>query len=146
MGKFLTELDVRLCKEETVGENELWELISPLVYQSNTVGIIVVPAGFKTDFASVPRVPIAFWLTGGLAKKAAVLHDYLYALPHVTIAGTCNEVTRSEADKVLLGAAIDGIRQHGDGFFTAIKNQWGFLKARMMWLAVRVCGSSHWER
>lgn len=37
----------------------------------------IVPDGFETDFASVPRLPLAYWLTGDTAHMSAVLHDYL---------------------------------------------------------------------
>lgn len=40
---------------------------------------IVIPRGFVTDFASVPRVPLAYLLAGGIGEKAATLHDWLYA-------------------------------------------------------------------
>lgn len=38
-----------------------------------------VPEGFVTDLASVPRIPIAYLWLGGRGKKAAVVHDWLYA-------------------------------------------------------------------
>jgi hypothetical protein len=43
-------------------------------------GIIVIPAGFETDFASIPRV---FWNILppiGQYLEAAVVHDYLYSM------------------------------------------------------------------
>lgn len=57
---------------------------------------IDVPAGFETDFASVPRV---FWNIlppTGSYGKAAVIHDYLYRIPWLA--------TRTQADAVLLEA------------------------------------------
>src|SRR5437868_748210 len=45
---------------------------------AGSVQPIVVPAGFVTDFASIPR---AFWSgmsPHGQYSRAAVLHDYLY--------------------------------------------------------------------
>jgi hypothetical protein len=57
-----------------------WRLTDEFVYDSDVAHArIVVPAGFVTDFASVPRIPIAFWLVGDTAHAAAVVHDYLYA-------------------------------------------------------------------
>jgi hypothetical protein len=40
---------------------------------------ICVPEGFETDLASVPRLPIAYMILGGRGKRAAVVHDWLYA-------------------------------------------------------------------
>lgn len=37
-----------------------------------------IPAGFTTDLASVPRVPLAYGMFGGRARRAAILHDFLY--------------------------------------------------------------------
>jgi hypothetical protein len=70
--KFRTQLHV-------VKDNGSWRLIVPFVVK---VGgeTFVVPPDFETDFASVPRVPLAYWFAGNTAHKAAVLHDYLYSI------------------------------------------------------------------
>ena len=55
--------------------------------------VITVPAGFETDFASVPRV---FWRVvppWGRYSWAAVVHDYLYY---------SGLFTRAQADKIFL--------------------------------------------
>ena len=45
-----------------------------VVIKDNTkLETITIPAGFKTDLASVPRLPFAYWLTGGTANRPAVL-------------------------------------------------------------------------
>jgi len=56
-----------------------WIVKNDLVYQD--AGIekpIVVPRGFVTDFASVPRSVWSIYPTTGPYTAAAVLHDYLY--------------------------------------------------------------------
>lgn len=138
MGRFLTPLRVELIAHDPAK----WKLTDPLIYDSKTVGKIIVPEGYITDFASVPRVPIAYLLTGGLAHAAAVVHDFLYTSPHET--GTGRIVTRAEADRVLLGAAVDGMRLCGDGFVTAVRNQLRYTRARIMWVGVRIGGRGHW--
>lgn len=50
----------------------------PFRYQSDLGGLITVPDGFKTDFASVPRVPVVYDVLGDVAHEPAVIHDYLY--------------------------------------------------------------------
>jgi hypothetical protein len=92
MSKFITELDVKEINDS------VWMLDSPLIFESDLCGKIVVLAGFQTDFASVPRLPIFFTLFGDRAHCEAVLHDYLYRIDSVP------EVCRSEADKVFLEA------------------------------------------
>lgn len=80
----------------------------------------VIDAGFVTDFASVPRVPIAFTLFAGKAKKSAVLHDWLY---------TTKPFSRAECDKAFLCA----MEAEGLGFFTR----------HAMYRGVRIGGGRH---
>jgi hypothetical protein len=82
---------------------------------------VTVPKGFLTDFASVPRLPFAYWFTGGLGDRAAVLHDYLYAL----------KVPRAWADAA---------------FHAALKadNVSGWRRA-LMYAGVRLGGGSHYD-
>lgn len=62
---------------------------------------ITVPAGFETDFASIPRV---FWTIlppTGKYGKAAVIHDYLYV-----IGGDLppDKFTKADADRIFYDA------------------------------------------
>ena len=82
----------------------------------------VIDAGFVTDFASVPRVPIAFTLFAGKAKKSAVLHDWLY---------TTKPFSRLEADNAFLCA----MESEGLGWFTR----------HAMYRGVRIGGGSYWR-
>lgn len=60
-----------------IPERVLWKLEAPLIYQGKKERF-VVPAGFITDFASVPRILWWIFPPYGEFTKAAVLHDYLY--------------------------------------------------------------------
>lgn len=122
MSRFLTPLDVQL---EDDAENEgrgSWRLDSPLVYQSDVAKeTFTVPAGFVTDFASVPRLPVAFLLAADSCHEAAALHDWLY---------TTHPVDRATADAILREAsAVTGAPA------------W---RAWLMWAGVRVFGGAHW--
>lgn len=56
-----------------------WTLNRRLRYFSAVTGKrYTVPGDFNTDFASVPRLPVAYMLTANTAHQAAVLHDWLY--------------------------------------------------------------------
>lgn len=114
MAKFLTDLDV-ICINDGC-----WKLDFPLQYESDIVGVVEVPKGFETDFASVPRVPIFFTLFGGRAHREAVLHDYLYRIDAKPT------VERRQADEVFLEA----MRERGKG--------WAVRYA--MWAGVRLGG------
>ena len=62
-----------------------WKLTDRLVYYSALLDTtICAPAGFVTDFASVPRLPVAYWLFGGKADSPAGIHDLLYRWPFVS--------------------------------------------------------------
>ena len=65
-----------VVREVDRGDGSRWRLVEPLAYQGRDE-LFVVPTGFETDFASVPR---AFtWLIPryGRYTKAAILHDFL---------------------------------------------------------------------
>ncbi len=65
-----TDLTVRRVDATT------WAIVDALVYRGNR-DRFVVPAGFRTDFASVPR--LVAWLIPryGTYTLAVVLHDWL---------------------------------------------------------------------
>ena len=87
---FLSQLDVVLLDEQS----GRWVIDSPLVYFSEVAGEkITVPKGFDTDFASVPRIPIAYLLYANRGRRAAVVHDYLYRIGYRTRA-TCDAIFR----------------------------------------------------
>lgn len=96
---------------------------SPFVYQSDVaMETFTVPEGFRTDLASVPRLPLAYMLFGGVADEAAVVHDYLYSE---------RLVSRKMADDVFDEAM-------------KVKGIWAWRRWPM-WFGVRLFGGSHWE-
>jgi hypothetical protein len=81
MAKFLSYL---VLKDVT---DDVWELHEPLIYESDILGRIEVPAGFQTDLASVPRVPIVYEQWGNRSHYESVIHDFLYredSIPQAT--------------------------------------------------------------
>lgn len=110
MGRFLTDLQVKEISRGGLFKRARYQLIAPLIYQSNTVGVIVVDESEITDFDSTPRVPIFYWLLGDRGKAAAVLHDHLYSFLHELIRGTGLVVDRATADKILRGATYECLR------------------------------------
>ena len=83
-----------------------WKLTDRLVYYSALLdATICAPAKFVTDFASVPRLPIAYWLFGGKADSPAGIHDLLYRWPFVS---------RIMADRVF----NEAMREEGKTIFT----------------------------
>ncbi|WP_335978616.1 DUF1353 domain-containing protein [Fusobacterium polymorphum] len=82
--------------------------------------LIHIPAGFKCDLASVPRIFRNIINTYGDHTRAAVIHDWLYRNGHKL------GVSRKEADKVFLAV----MKEQGVGFF----------KRQLMYRAVRTFG------
>jgi hypothetical protein len=75
-------------------DGEEFILTQPYRYVVGRSGLAVeVPAGFVTDYASIP--PIGRWLLGkqGRYSRAAVVHDYLY---------WSRMCTRAQADNLML--------------------------------------------
>jgi len=119
MNGFSGDLAVKLITDD---ESGLWELTAPLSFTSVVAGCtITAPAGHRTDFCSVPRVPLAYDMLANRARKAGTLHDRLY-LTH--------ELPREVADQVLREMLLqDGV---------------GEFEAQEFFAAVRMFGGSHW--
>ena len=102
-----------------------WTLLEPFTYHigfKDSGNSITVPAGFVTDFASVPNPLRGFIPQWGIYGKAAVLHDYIY-LTH--------DLTRLEADNLFLEAMV------------ALNTpRW---QRTVMFLAVRIFGFLSWK-
>jgi hypothetical protein len=98
-------------------DDDRWALVDDLVYQGSWERF-VVPAGFRTDFATVPR-PVV-WLVPrfGAYTLAAILHDWL-----------CSEGIRS-------GAVTS---RQADGIFRRVMREAGVpvLRRWLMWAGVR---------
>ncbi|MBF6071205.1 DUF1353 domain-containing protein [Nocardia farcinica] len=95
-------------------DGTFWRLAQPLVYRGASQEF-TVPAGFRTDFASVPRALVWLIPRYGAYTRAAILHDYL------------------RAGAVVRAADADGIfRRSLREFGVSVPRRW------MMWAAVRV--------
>jgi len=129
MGKFVTKLRVEKLTEKN------WELLEALIYKSETLDdYILVPKGFVTNFASVDRWPIIYWLFGGVGDEAATLHDWLYSTLCPLI------ITRAKSDKIFRGVIIESLTKDGMAKWRAVS------KAYAMWAGVRLGGASHWKK
>lgn len=109
-----------------VGGRAIYRLLDDLVYQRDNEHLIIIPKGFQTDFASVPRVPIVFMLYGDRAHHESTLHDYLYRTNSIPI------VTRAEADNYFKEAMISRGKS------------WGIYYP--MYLGVRLGGGSAYHK
>lgn len=118
---FISELDLRAYKP---GE---WIVLRDLVWVDFTGPgdrkRIVVPRGFITDLASIPRPLRGVLNQNGPSRRAGVLHDYLY----------CSQpCSRSEADGLFRFAlACDGV---------------GPVTRTTFWSGVRAGGWIYWNK
>jgi len=103
--------------------------IDDTLYQTYKIKLgkynIEIPAGFKTDYASIPRFLLPFFVKYQKAyKKASVIHDWLYWLqkPH----------TRAVADKIFYDAMYLG--------------EIPSFKRNFIYWGVRCFGAKAWNR
>lgn len=114
--RFLTPLVVER-------DGGMWKLVYPLEFESASLGRgVTVPAGFRSDFSSVPRLPFAYWLFGGVADEAAVVHDFAYS--------GALKVSRKQADELFSEAS-------------AAMGVAGWRRGAMK-LGIRLFGASHY--
>lgn len=94
MNRFQTKL-VLVCHPGLPINSRPYEVAAPLIYRTSELpdlGVIVVPAGYRTDFASIPRIFWRLMPPGGQYREAAVVHDYLCdAEPKI-----CNHIAAAE--------------------------------------------------
>lgn len=121
-----TPAEVRARKSEV----QLYRLLTDFTVVVPEVGRITVPAGFVTDFASIPRLVWA-WLSpeDPVVLFPSIVHDYLYSIKG-EIEGS-PAISRERADQVLRDAMIAcGARSS---------------QAWVVYHAVRVGGASNWN-
>lgn len=121
----------------SISGREMIELVEPLHWhvggpEGETV--ITVPAGFRSDFASIPWGVRNLFPAFGPWALAAILHDYLYLTE-----GEGGRWTRKFADEQFREAmeAIAAARPDGQ------PPAW---KRAIMYRAVRVGGAGGWGR
>jgi hypothetical protein len=99
-----------------------WLLLSPLPYVTERGIRYVVPAGFATDLASIPRLLRPLFDRNDASRAPSVLHDWLYH---------AQQTTRAEADSLFLEA----LKRSGVGF----ARRWA------MYAGVRAGGWMYWR-
>lgn len=137
--KFYLPLVLELLEEKPKAVYLLKENFTAAIWndEGEAAVICTIPKGFYTDLASVPRVPFAYMLFGGIGQKAAVLHDGLYSRWHEikTLAipdNTAVELTREDCDEIFREA----LKACGVGI----------VKRNLMYRAVRLFGGSYFKK
>src|SRR4051812_48133804 len=125
MAGFLSKLELEYI------DGRKWKITQPFDYclgEANSNLRVRVPAGFITDFASIPEILWNILPPTGSYGKAAVIHDWLYTHRTVMLKGSVKLlggqrsvpfeaqrlVTRLDADRALL----EGMQVLGTGIVT----------------------------
>jgi len=97
-----------------VGEHDkraIWEIQETFVYYIGSLdsdSFIEVPAGFQTDFATIPKAFWSIFPPTGKYTKAAVVHDYLTAnkgeIIMIIMNGEVRLFSKKESDLIFLEA------------------------------------------
>lgn len=111
------------------------QLVQPLLFEDDEFKI-EVQAGFYTDYASVPRLPIIYWLYGNRAHRGAVVHDYGYRKD--------SKIWSKKKDDWIYNPS----RSLVDYIFKKcnIASGYPYYVYQGMWLGVRLGGSSSYHR
>lgn len=116
---FLTDLIVKI-----VGVNHV-QLTEPFKYESDTLGLVItIPAGFISDFESVP-------LIRGCSRRAGIIHDYLCRIDSSPV------VTKAIAADVYLEAMSYRDSLLNDSWYTRYKRVlWRTIKSHTVRVAI----------
>ena len=110
-----------------------FQLKSDFIITHTKYGTLAIPAGFWTDYASVPKIFHAIISPVGRTRRAAVLHDWLYYSQKYNN----KPILRREADKIFYDALVNCIPKE------ARINR--FI-AWNMYQAVKFCGYKAWNK
>lgn len=126
MSGFTTDyVDVRIYRWKK-NNSDMNELLKPLTYICPDGTEITVPKGFKTDFASIPRIFRTLIPPTGKWTNASICHDFLYS------EGYKLGISRKKADKIFYDAMID--------------SHVARITANIMWFCVRAFAYFHYRR
>lgn len=119
-----------------IEHGDYWRLLEPLIYEGN-VDRWVIPAGFVTDFASIPAIFQPLLPPTGRHNRAAVLHDYLYRVAVGKIPSRRDWVAGPDADFHSLPPWLS--RRDADRIFLRAMRELDVTpwRARSMYLGVR---------
>ena len=97
---------------------------------------LYIPEEFITDLASVPRLPLTWYIAGGRAIRPALPHDFAYQFGYFLLAGGGKlAVARDQADTVIHEACLADPISGADDRITA----------GLIYSAVRVGGRGVWN-
>lgn len=129
--------------------NDLYEVKEDIIYNVFG-GQLIVPKGFKTDLASIPKFINCIIPKRGLYDAGAILHDFLYSEYSIY------DINREDSDKIfeyiihLCGVPKDlslkmyySVRAFGESHFSYIKLNGNKPLERVAFIDKRECYLSY---
>jgi len=95
-----------LARTEDLEDGIHARLLEPLAYTTKDGWRITVPAGFVTDFASIPRLLYVLIPPRGRYNRPAIVHDFLYHYAPIDPM-TGKPCTQARADSIIREACED---------------------------------------
>ncbi|HPE06252.1 MAG TPA: DUF1353 domain-containing protein [Smithellaceae bacterium] len=121
------------------GSTTIHKVHEPLYYIDEQGRLWFIPIGFETDLASIPRIPVVWFLWGDRVHREGVLHDFAYRKDSYYFVRNASgvwikvdkQISRSEADDLLFEAIRSESPCHkGEPFWVSYP----------VWAGVRVGG------
>lgn len=108
-------------------KKNFWKLAGEMSYSSEYLnGRVVIPEGFVTDLASIPRIFTPLIPIAGRHRLAGILHDYMYAT------GGCYGLFSRETCDIVFLEAMEHL---------GVK----WFRRKIMYLTVRMFGGSSFK-
>lgn len=111
-----------ILRKSTSGKYDWFEVVEDCVFTHITGEKFIIPAGYITDFASVPRFLFWFIPPQGRSANASILHDFLY--------------DSQIGDRLL----VDFF------FYYELRKVLPIWQAKAMYFMVRMFGGSWWKK
>lgn len=130
MSSFTTPLAYKLHSYDSAKRRKIYMILEEFEYRigdfDSPFGVITVPIGFLTDFASIPWPMNLLFKPEGKWAKAAVIHDYM--LVRLSYMGNDGKHTRVIADSIFYEAMlVSGVGSIKSYIFYSGTRLWSIL-------------------
>lgn len=98
-----TDAKLAIQYEGVYQGEDYWSVTKPFIYYLGELGsgrYVVIPVGYITDGASVPKIFRNLLPCWGIYGPAAVVHDRLCETLEVFVDGVPVKITRAQADEI----------------------------------------------
>lgn len=123
--------DITLKQDKTKGAKSIWYQVRE---DCEYPGLnLIIPEGFSTDFASIPRFLWSFLPPQGYGTSASVLHDYMYRNRPLQSRFSVGPKARLGIERYIADKVFE------ENLLSSGMKKW---QAKIMYWAVRLFGAS----